>query len=94
VTPALRSALIRVHTLSSLSIWPQGREWFTLRNTSGKLDWQTTEPLSAHKPIDYVKPDGKLSFPLLTNLQRRWTIQAWPALQSLQYLAQSAQARH
>ena len=32
-------------------------------------DADRTEPLAKHEPIIYPKPDGKLSFDLLTNLQ-------------------------
>ncbi len=34
----------------------------------GKTDAQATEEASKHKPIDYPKPDGKLSFDRLTNV--------------------------
>ncbi|WP_368185003.1 4Fe-4S dicluster domain-containing protein [Aestuariibius sp. HNIBRBA575] len=34
----------------------------------GKNDAQSTEEASKHKPIDYPKPDGKLSFDRLTNV--------------------------
>ena len=34
----------------------------------GKNDAQSTEPASKHQPIDYPKPDGKLSFDRLTNV--------------------------
>jgi electron-transferring-flavoprotein dehydrogenase len=34
----------------------------------GKTDAEATEPASAHKPIDYPKPDGTLSFDRLTNV--------------------------
>lgn len=34
----------------------------------GKSDAEATEKASAHKPIDYPKPDGKLSFDRLTNV--------------------------
>ncbi|WP_238365000.1 electron transfer flavoprotein-ubiquinone oxidoreductase [Mesobacterium pallidum] len=34
----------------------------------GKTDAQSTEPADKHKPIDYPKPDGKLSFDRLTNV--------------------------
>ncbi|MFP4327234.1 MAG: electron transfer flavoprotein-ubiquinone oxidoreductase [Paracoccaceae bacterium] len=33
-----------------------------------KTDAEATEPASKHKPIDYPKPDGKLSFDRLTNV--------------------------
>jgi electron-transferring-flavoprotein dehydrogenase len=32
-----------------------------------------TRPASEYKPIDYPKPDGVLSFPLLSNLARSGT---------------------
>jgi electron-transferring-flavoprotein dehydrogenase len=34
----------------------------------GKTDAQSTEPASAHKPIDYPKPDGVLSFDKLSSV--------------------------
>ena len=34
----------------------------------GKTDAQSTEPASQHKPIDYPKPDGVLTFDRLTNV--------------------------
>jgi electron-transferring-flavoprotein dehydrogenase len=34
----------------------------------GKTDAAATEPADKHKPIDYPKPDGKLSFDRLTNV--------------------------
>ncbi|KPP86695.1 MAG: electron-transferring-flavoprotein dehydrogenase [Rhodobacteraceae bacterium HLUCCO07] len=34
----------------------------------GKTDAQATEPADKHKPIEYPKPDGKLSFDRLTNV--------------------------
>ncbi|PIE10170.1 MAG: electron transfer flavoprotein-ubiquinone oxidoreductase [Rhodobacterales bacterium] len=34
----------------------------------GKTDAEATEPADKHKPIDYPKPDGKLSFDRLTNV--------------------------
>jgi len=34
----------------------------------GKNDAQSTQPASMHKPIDYPKPDGVLSFDRLTNV--------------------------
>jgi len=38
-----------------------------------ELDWQTTKKLSESTPIEYPKPDGVLTFDLLTNLQRSGT---------------------
>ena len=39
----------------------------------GKTDAEATEPASKHKPIDYPKPDGKLSFDRLTNVAFSFT---------------------
>ena len=33
-----------------------------------KADYQATEPLSAHEPIDYPKPDGKITFDRLSSV--------------------------
>jgi len=57
--------------LGGFDMWVQtltrGRSLFgTLSH--GKSDAAATEPASAHKPIDYPKPDGKLSFDRLTNV--------------------------
>jgi electron-transferring-flavoprotein dehydrogenase len=43
---------------------------FSLLGTMGhdKTDAAATEPADKHKPIDYPKPDGKLSFDRLTNV--------------------------
>jgi electron-transferring-flavoprotein dehydrogenase len=43
----------------------------TLRH--GKSDAAATEPAAKHKPIDYPKPDGKLSFDRLTNVAFSFT---------------------
>jgi electron-transferring-flavoprotein dehydrogenase len=43
----------------------------TLRH--GKTDAAATEPASKHKPIDYPKPDGTLSFDRLTNVSFSFT---------------------
>ncbi|MFZ3582109.1 electron transfer flavoprotein-ubiquinone oxidoreductase [Loktanella sp. DJP18] len=39
----------------------------------GKSDAEATEKASKHKPIDYPKPDGKLSFDRLTNVAFSFT---------------------
>jgi electron-transferring-flavoprotein dehydrogenase len=39
----------------------------------GKTDAAATEEASKHKPIDYPKPDGKLSFDRLTNVSFSFT---------------------
>ncbi|WP_163848974.1 electron transfer flavoprotein-ubiquinone oxidoreductase [Pseudooceanicola aestuarii] len=43
---------------------------FSLLGTQkhGKTDAAATEPAAKHKPIDYPKPDGKISFDRLTNV--------------------------
>mmetsp|Transcript_8264 Transcript_8264/g.15850 ORF Transcript_8264/g.15850 Transcript_8264/m.15850 type:complete len:549 (+) Transcript_8264:86-1732(+) len=49
----------------------KGREPWTLRNTVE--DWAKTKPADQCQPIVYPKPDGVLSFDLLTNLARSGT---------------------
>ncbi len=39
----------------------------------GKTDAQATEPAAKHKPIDYPRPDGTLSFDRLTNVAFSFT---------------------
>lgn len=39
----------------------------------GKTDAEATEPADRHKPIDYPKPDGRLSFDRLTNVSFSFT---------------------
>lgn len=46
----------------------RGREPWTFRND--QQDWQRTRPAADCEPIEYPKPDGVLTFDLLTNLQR------------------------
>jgi electron-transferring-flavoprotein dehydrogenase len=48
-----------------------GRSFVT--NAHGKSDAEATEPAAKHKPIDYPKPDGKLSFDRLTNVAYSFT---------------------
>jgi electron-transferring-flavoprotein dehydrogenase len=55
------------HTAFSCFI-SRGNEPWTLKNTV--LDANKTKPANSCQKIDYPKPDGKLSFDLLTNLQR------------------------
>eukprot|EP00049_Salpingoeca_infusionum_P017811 m.354436 g.354436 ORF g.354436 m.354436 type:complete len:617 (+) comp17022_c0_seq1:285-2135(+) len=49
----------------------RGKEPWTLPS-KGK-DSDATEPASKHTPIDYPKPDGKLTFDILTNVARAAT---------------------
>lgn len=44
----------------------RGKEPWTLHH--GKKDNEKTEPKNLHKPINYQKPDGKLTFDLLTSV--------------------------
>jgi electron-transferring-flavoprotein dehydrogenase len=55
------------------SMWAStfGLGLFTLRH--GKPDHAATEPAAKHKPIDYPKPDGILSFDRLTNVAFSFT---------------------
>jgi NAD-dependent dihydropyrimidine dehydrogenase PreA subunit len=53
----------------------KGREPWTLSGHAGG-DSTTTEPADQHRPIDYPPPDHKLTFDLLTNLQRSGTYHA------------------
>ncbi|WP_299840072.1 electron transfer flavoprotein-ubiquinone oxidoreductase [uncultured Jannaschia sp.] len=48
-----------------------GRSFYT--NKHRKSDAESTEPAAKHKPIDYPKPDGKLSFDRLTNVAFSFT---------------------
>ncbi len=47
--------------------------WSPFTSKHGKSDAEATEPASKHKPIDYPKPDGKLSFDRLTNVAFSFT---------------------
>lgn len=49
----------------------KGREPWTLAHTARDADG--TEEATKHEPIEYPAPDGKLTFDLLTNLQRSGT---------------------
>ncbi len=57
-------------TLGGFDMWFQTIFRFSLFGTvkHGKNDAKSTEPASKHKPIDYPKPDGVLSFDRLTNV--------------------------
>ncbi len=57
-------------TLGGFDMWFQTIFRFSLFGTlkHGKNDAQSTEPADQHKPIEYPKPDGKLSFDRLTNV--------------------------
>ncbi|MBN8185252.1 electron transfer flavoprotein-ubiquinone oxidoreductase [Salipiger thiooxidans] len=61
-------------TMGGLDMWTN-QLGFSLFGTMGhgKNDAASTEPASHHKPIDYPKPDGKLSFDRLTNVSFAFT---------------------
>ncbi|GAA6150215.1 electron transfer flavoprotein-ubiquinone oxidoreductase [Pseudooceanicola nitratireducens] len=56
--------------IGGFDMWFQTIFRFSLFGTlkHGKTDAEATELASKHKPIDYPKPDGKLSFDRLTNV--------------------------
>ncbi|MGR3292025.1 MAG: electron transfer flavoprotein-ubiquinone oxidoreductase, partial [Paracoccaceae bacterium] len=56
--------------LGGFDMWFQTIFRFSVFGTlkHGKTDAQSTEPAEMHTPIDYAKPDGKLSFDRLTNV--------------------------
>ena len=63
-------------TLGGFDMWFQTLfQGFSLFGTMkhGKSDAESTEPASQHKPIDYPKPDGVLSFDRLTNVSFSFT---------------------
>jgi electron-transferring-flavoprotein dehydrogenase len=61
--------------LGGLDMWTNQLFGLSLFGTlgHGKTDAQATEPADRHKPIDYPKPDGKLSFDRLTNVAFSFT---------------------
>ena len=61
--------------LGGFDMWFQTLFGISLFGTvkHGKTDAQATEPASKHKPIEYPKPDGKLSFDRLTNVAFSFT---------------------
>ncbi len=62
--------LIASLTLGGFDMWTNNLFGLSLLGTlkHGKTDAAATEPAKKHKPIDYPKPDGKLSFDRLTNV--------------------------
>ena len=61
--------------LGGLDMWTNQLFGLSLFGTlgHGKTDAEATEPADRHKPIDYPKPDGKLSFDRLTNVAFSFT---------------------
>ncbi|WP_298434647.1 electron transfer flavoprotein-ubiquinone oxidoreductase [uncultured Jannaschia sp.] len=61
-------------TVGGASMWLNNLTgWSPFTQAHGKSDAESTEPASKHKPIDYPKPDGKLSFDRLTNVAFSFT---------------------
>jgi len=56
---------------AKLLSWTEGKEPYTLKHT--KKDSDYTEEASKHKPIEYPKHDGVLTFDLLSNLMKSGT---------------------
>ena len=69
-----KSGLLASLSLGGLDMWTN-TFGFSLLGTMphGKTDAEATEPASKHTPIDYPKPDGKLSFDRLTNVAFSFT---------------------
>ena len=69
-----KSGLLASLTLGGMDMWTN-TAGFSLLGTigHGKTDADSTEPASGHKPIEYPKPDGKLSFDRLTNVAFSFT---------------------
>jgi electron-transferring-flavoprotein dehydrogenase len=70
--PAFKNGLLGGVAYSGVAgFLTKGAEPWTWHNTAA--DWQKTKPAAQCAPIAYPKPDGKLSFDLLTNLARSGT---------------------
>lgn len=72
IRPAFHYGLLPGMTHAALDHYLlRGKIPFTLRH--GPSDHKCTEPASKHRPISYAKPDGVISFDLLTSLYRSST---------------------
>jgi electron-transferring-flavoprotein dehydrogenase len=62
--------LVASLTVGGFDMWTNNLFGLSLLGTlrHGKTDAAATEPAKKHKPIEYPKPDGKLSFDRLTNV--------------------------
>ncbi|CTQ32295.1 electron transfer flavoprotein-ubiquinone oxidoreductase [Jannaschia rubra] len=61
-------------TVGGASMWMNNLVgWSPFTSKHRKSDAEATEPAEKHKPIDYPKPDGKLSFDRLTNVAFSFT---------------------
>ena len=66
--------LVASLTLGGFDMWTNTLGFSLLGTQShGKSDAEATEPAANHQPIDYPKPDGKLSFDRLTNVSFSFT---------------------
>jgi electron-transferring-flavoprotein dehydrogenase len=65
-----RYGLLASLGIGGLDMWTNNLFGLSLLGTMkhGKTDAAATEPASGHTPIEYPKPDGKLSFDRLTNI--------------------------
>ena len=61
-------------TVGGASMWLNNLSgWSPFTSKHGKSDAEATEEASKHTPIDYPRPDGKLSFDRLTNVAFSFT---------------------
>ena len=61
-------------TVGGASMWLNNLTgWSPFTSKHGKSDAEATEEASKHTPIEYPKPDGKLSFDRLTNVAFSFT---------------------
>jgi electron-transferring-flavoprotein dehydrogenase len=61
-------------TVGGASMWLNNLTgWSPFTSKHGKSDAEATEEASKHTPIDYPRPDGKLSFDRLTNVAFSFT---------------------
>jgi len=69
-----KSGLMASLTLGGLDMWTNTLGFSILGTLGhGKSDAEATEPAAGHTPIEYPKPDGKLSFDRLTNVAFSFT---------------------
>ncbi|MEE4187387.1 MAG: electron transfer flavoprotein-ubiquinone oxidoreductase [Roseobacter sp.] len=69
-----KNGLVASLTLGGLDMWTNTLGFSFLGTMGhGKSDAEATEPAAQHTPIDYPKPDGKLSFDRLTNVAFSFT---------------------
>eukprot|EP00461_Guttulinopsis_vulgaris_P010718 UN10796 len=70
VRPSFKYGMLPFLAVSGMeTMFTKGKLPFTINHHTEK-DADLTEPASKHKPLDYPKPDGKITFNLLENLSR------------------------